>query len=212
MKITKAFIINFNRLTYLRQMVEWCHVHHLEPIVVDNASNYPPLLEYYAGHPCEIIRMKKNYGHVVMWHELFPLPQERFIITDPDLDMSGVPDDFLEVMNRGLDTHYVAKCGLSLEINDLPDSDEGRLIRKIEGVFWERPLDDLYFDAITDTTFALYREHCRTYTLDAIRTNRPYTARHYSWYYTDFNLLPEDEQHYYRTANDSASGKNRLMK
>lgn len=212
MKITKTFIINFNRLTYLKQMVDWCLKHRLEPIVVDNASDYPPLLEYYSSHPCEVMRMKRNYGHTVMWHELFALPNERFIITDPDLDMSSVPDDFLEVLNKGLDTHYVAKCGLSLEINDLPDSDEGRLIRKIEGVFWERPLDDLYFDAITDTTFALYREYTRQYTLDAVRTNRPYTARHYSWYYTDFNLLPEDEQHYYRTANSSASGKNRLMK
>jgi hypothetical protein len=212
MKTTKAFIINFNRLTYLRDMVEWCQAHGLEPIVVDNASDYPPLLEYYADHPCEIIRMPKNYGHVVMWHELFPLPKERFIITDPDLDMSGVPDDFLAMMNKGLDRHYVPKCGLSLEIADLPDNDEGAFIRKIEGVFWDNPLDDLFFDAKVDTTFSLYREGMNYYTIEGIRTNRPYTARHYSWYYTDFNSLPEDEKNYYRTANDSASGKKRLMK
>ena len=210
--MTKAFIINFNRLTYLRDMVNWCHSHGLHPVVVDNASNYTPLLEYYETRPCEVIRLPINYGHRVMWYELISLPKERFIITDPDLDMSGVPGDFLEMMNRGLDRHYVPKCGLSLEVNDLPDSDEGRFIHSVEDMFWDRPLDDLFFDAKVDTTFALYREGIRHYTIEGIRTNRPYTARHYSWYYRDFNLLPEDEQYYYRTANDSASGKKRLMK
>ena len=210
--MTKTYIINFNRLTYLRDMVEWCISRKLEPIVVDNASDYPPLLEYYKTRPCEIIRLPSNYGHTVMWHGIIPLPHERFIITDPDLDMSGVPDDFLDVMNEGLNRHRVPKCGLSLEISDLPEGDEGDYIRKIEGVFWEHPLDDLFFDAKVDTTFSLYRENQAHYTIEGIRTNRPYTAKHYSWYYRDFNLLPEDEQYYYRTANDSASGKKRLMK
>ena len=210
--MTIAYIINYNRLTYLKQMVEWCQRNKLYPIVVDNKSDYPPLLAYYDTRPCEIILLPGNYGHTVMWQEHIPLPNERFIITDPDLDMSGVPADFLEVMNEGLNRYGVAKCGLSLEINDLPDSEEGNFIRKIESVFWQHPLDNKFFDAITDTTFALYREDVRQYTLEAVRTNRPYTAKHYSWYYTDFNLLPIDEQHYYRTANDSASGKKRLMK
>ena len=209
----KAFIINFNRLTYLKGMVDWCLAHGLEPVVVDNHSDYPPLLAYYHSKPCQIIFLPANYGHLVMWHGLIDLPQVRFIITDPDLDMSGVPDDFLQVMNEGLDRYpHVVKCGLSLEIADLPDSEEGRFIRGVEGGFWTKPLDPLYFDAITDTTFALYREGTTQHSLSAVRTNRPYTARHYSWYYTDFNLIPEDEQHYYRTAGDSASGKKRLMK
>lgn len=211
--MTKTYIINFNRLTYLRDMVSWCLKNNLETIIVDNASDYEPLLEYYESRPCEIIRLPQNYGHGVMWYQMFDIPKnERFIVTDPDLDMSGVPADFLDVLNRGLDKYDVPKCGLSLEIADLPDSEEGRFIRKVEGVFWTHPLDAMYFDAKCDTTFALYREGMNYYTIDGIRTNRPYTARHYSWYYTDFNLLPEDEKHYYRTANGSASGKSRLMK
>jgi len=210
--MTIAYIINFNRLTYTRQMIEWCHENGLRPIIIDNASDYQPLLDYYDTRPCEIIKLPGNYGHTVTWQGHIELPNERFIITDPDLDMSGVPSDFLQIMNEGLDRYYADKCGLSLEIEDLPDSEEGRLIRKIEAGFWRTPLDSKFYDAITDTTFALYRETVRQHSLNAVRTNRPYTARHYSWYYTDFNLLPEDEQHYYRTANDSASGKKRLMK
>lgn len=210
----KAYIINFNRLTYLRNMVEWCLAHDLEPVVVDNHSDYPPLLAYYKIKPCEIIRMKSNYGHTVVWDKLKDrLSDDRYIVTDPDLDMSGVPDDFLDVMHQGLNRHQDArKCGLSLEISDLPASPEGAYIKRIERVFWTMALDDMYFDALVDTTFALYRKNVKHYTLIGIRTNRPYTARHHSWYYTDFNLLPEDEQYYYRTAGDSASGKSRLIK
>lgn len=209
----KVFIISYNRLTYLRDMVNWCKEHNLEPVIVDNNSDYPPLLAYYHSKPCQIIMMPKNYGHTVMWHGLIDLPDERFIITDPDLDLSGVPDDFLEVLNIGLDRyHEKPKCGLSLEIDDLPGGPEAAYVRQIESVFWFHPLDDLFYDAKVDTTFALYRKGIREYTIEGIRVNRPYTARHYSWYYTDFNQLPEDERYYYKTANESASGKERLMK
>lgn len=212
MKQMKAFIINFNRLTYLKGMVEWCLAHGLEPVVVDNHSDYPLLLEYYDSNPCEVIRLHGNYGHKVLWTGLVPLPEGRYIITDPDLDMSGVPDDFLQVLNMGLDRYPdMPKCGLSLELNDLPDTPEGNFARQWESQFWRDPLDELFFNSPVDTTFALYREGHFGYTILGIRANRPYTARHYSWYYTDFNLIPEDEQHYYRTANDSASGRDRIL-
>jgi hypothetical protein len=69
-----------------------------------------------------------------------------------------------------------------------------------------------YFLAPTDTTFALYRKGVINYSHSAIRTNRPYTCKHIPWYYTDFNLLNEEEKYYFRNANDSSSGKKRLMK
>lgn len=208
-----AFIINYNRLTYLRQMVEWCQSHGLRPVVIDNASTYPPLLAYYSTNPCEVIRLNKNYGHTVAWSKAIRLPRERYIVTDPDLDMSGVPDDFLEVMNRGLDLYPAApKCGLSLEINDLPSNEYTDFVKNWESDFWLRPLDGMYFDADVDTTFALYRAGNHSHGYKAIRTNRPYTARHYCWYYTDMESIPEDERHYYQTANDSASYKKHLIR
>ncbi|HEX2920185.1 MAG TPA: glycosyltransferase family 2 protein [Bacteroidales bacterium] len=212
-----VFIINYNRLTLPRNIADWCHAHGLEPVIVDNNSNYPLLLEYYEECPYQVIMLERNYGHKCIW-DLGLIDEleikDRYIITDPDLDLSGVPDDFLDVMSKGLDKYpSYDKCGLSLEINDLPDSDEGRFIRSnCEAGYWTKPLDPLYFHADTDTTFALYRENSREYNYNAIRTNRPYTARHIPWYYTDFNLLPEDEQYYFNSASRSSSGKKRLFK
>jgi hypothetical protein len=46
----------------------------------------------------------------------------------------------------------------------------------------------------------------------SIRTNRPYTAKHIPWYYENLRDLPEDEQHYFQTANGSFSWTSRFSK
>lgn len=213
----KALIINFNRLTLTINTADWCASHGLEPIIIDNASDYIPLLDYYNHTPYRVLRLSKNYGHKVLWD--YPVLQklgikERFIYTDPDLDYSGIPDDFLKVLNEGLDKYPVSKCGFSLEINDLPNDKEGNFIRTgPEAPYWLKPLDDLYFDALTDTTFALYRYPIREFSYSAVRTNRPYTARHIPWYYRNYEVLPDDEKYYYRTADREISSTiKRLVK
>ena len=205
----KALIINFNRLTLTINTADWCASHGIEPIIIDNASDYVPLLDYYNHTPYQVLRLSKNYGHKVLWD--YPVLQklgikERFIYTDPDLDYTGIPDDFLEVLNKGLDKYPVSKCGFSLEINDLPNDEEGNFIRNVpEAPYWKKPLDDLYFEADTDTTFALYRYPLKEFGYSAVRTNRPYTCRHVPWYYRDYSALPEDERYYYQTAQTEVS-------
>ena len=205
----KALIINYNRLTLTINTADWCASHGLTPVIIDNASNYIPLLDYYNHTPYQVLRLSKNWGHKVLWD--YPVLQklgikERFIYTDPDLDYTGIPDDFLKVLNKGLDKYPVSKCGFSLEINDLPEDEEGNFIRfGPEAPYWQKPLDDMYFDALTDTTFALYRYPLKEFTYSAVRTNRPYTCRHIPWYYRDYSALPDDERYYYQTAQTEVS-------
>lgn len=48
MSKTIALIINWNRLEYPKNMADWLAENGtVEPIIVDNGSTYPPLLEYY---------------------------------------------------------------------------------------------------------------------------------------------------------------------
>lgn len=199
-------------------MAEWIAAHDIEPVIIDNGSDYPPLLQWYEeckADGIQVIRMNKNIGHKVVWsHELLDYLgiTGRYIVTDSDLDLSGVPEDFLAVMNHGLDiaSNY-DKCALSLEINDLPDNRHREHWMKCEKRYWQRPLNGQYFIAETDTTFALYRENVRHYTLSAIRCNRPYTARHVPWYYDGIHELPPDERYYYSKARpEFASGMNKL--
>jgi hypothetical protein len=193
----KCLIINFNRLALPSKLADWCANHGLEPIFIDNNSDYPPLLEYYGRCPYTVVRMGRNYSYLVVWNQniLDRLGiTGRYIVTDPDLDLSGVPDDFLSVLEEGLNRYpQFDKCGFSLEINDLPPVSP--LIWEMQ--FWQKPLDSMYFDAAIDTTFALYK--VRHATWSGIRTNRPYTAHHVPWYYKNAEDLPEDEQYYYKT-------------
>lgn len=205
----KCLIITYNRLTLPVNLANWVYKRGITPIFIDNNSSYRPLLEYYKKDcPYQVLRLKYNYGHRVIWDAniLDKLNiKGQYIITDPDLDLSGIPDDFLEVLQGGLNKYKKAeKCGFSLDISNLP---EGK-IKEWESSLWQHPLDDMYFKAGIDTTFALYRANIRHYTIwDSIRTNRPYTAIHVPWSYRQENIkyLDSDEKYYIRTANKSAS-------
>jgi len=193
----KVLIINFNRLTLPMNMANWVVERGCEPVFIDNASDYLPLIQYYNDTTFEVIRMDKNYGHTVVWTQDIINKLSitgNYIVTDPDLDLTGIPDDFLSILEEGLRRYpQFDKCGFSLEINDLPDIETINW----ETRYWQHPLDSMYFLADIDTTFALYKVN--RITLSGIRTNRPYTARHIPWYYQLIDKLPDDESYYYHT-------------
>jgi len=193
----KVLIINFNRLTLPMNMANWVAERGCEPVFIDNASDYLPLIQYYNDTPFNVLRMDKNYGHTVIWTQDIVNKlgiAGNYIVTDPDLDLTGIPDDFLSVLEEGLRRYpQFNKCGFSLEINDLPN----QVTIDWESRYWQKPLDSMYFSADIDTTFALYKVN--RITLSGIRTNRPYTAKHVPWYYDLYDKLPEDELYYYHT-------------
>lgn len=210
-----VYIISFNRLSCLKQLVArleragYSNIH-----IVDNGSSYPPLLEELDKTPHVVHRMKKNYGHRV----LFDAPDfadvvnnEYFVLTDPDVvPVNECPDDFIEVFYNALQSHQFAdKVGFSLKIDDLPDSFELKnAVVKWESPFYGNPVkgtsDPVLYKAPIDTTFALYRPRGEWKNKDgAIRTGAPYTARHLPWY-KDLNNLTEEDRFY--NALDAGSG------
>ena len=208
----KVLIMNYNRLRLSSDLADWVAKRGCEPVFIDNHSTYPPLLDYYNHCPYQVLIMDKNYNNRVVWEQgvlkILDI-KGRYIVTDPDLDLTGVPDDFEKILSGGLDKYpQFNKCGFSLEINDVTNSGiycDGKTIREWESQFWTRPLDDLYFEAWIDTTFAMYNSS--VFTMEGIRTNRPYTARHVPWYYKE---IPEDEKYYFQSANGNSTVKNIL--
>jgi hypothetical protein len=201
----KCLIITYNRLVYPVNIANFLYAHGISPVFIDNNSDYPPLLEYYKTTPFEVVRMDKNYGYKVVWEQnlLKKLGiTGNYIVTDPDLDLTGIPDDFLSVLEEGLKRYPMFdKCGFSLEINDLPKTPFNPVDWEIQ--FWQNPLDGRYFNAPIDTTFALYKVPHHSF--KALRTNRPYTAKHVPWYYFKFEDMPTDEQFYFKTCKESHS-------
>lgn len=209
-----AFIINYNRLGLPKKMYEYLSdIPDIIPVILDNNSSYEPLLEWYEKEKPNVERFKLNYGNCCIFNtgilDKYNL-HGNFILTDPDLDISGIPKDFLHILKLGLDKYsWADKCGFSLSIDNLPDNSITQEVLKWETGYWQNPLDDMYFKAPIDTTFALFRT--RMHSFECIRTNIPYCAKHMPWYWTKENI-PNDEKYYINSVSSDFNFYSREIK
>jgi hypothetical protein len=190
-------VISYNLLTPLRALVnDLATFDGVDSItIIDNASTYQPLLEWYEKCGCTVIRREENGGGKVAFQHVDN--SDWYVVTDCDLDVSDVPRDALTKLRKALeDNPEYKKAGLSLELKDLPETHLTDAIKKWEAKFWQTRLNSQFWVADVDTTFAVYRPG----TLwggygPALRSDRPYTCRHAPWYWNLDNLT--DEQQYY---------------
>jgi hypothetical protein len=207
MKKIPCFIINRDRLTCTKNMVEYLsHIPELRVVIIDNASTYPPLLEWYDTNPCEVERLTANYGNFVLWSPTTAVPDHekpnffekydcegsQYIVSDSDMELKDVPrETLLPVLQEGLRRHsWAVRCGLSLRLDNLPDTELAREAKGWEGNNWKL-IDDIYIKAAVDTTFALCTGIGEQNDFDrCLRVNTPYTAEHIGWYYGPHNPPP----------------------
>tara|TARA_R110000868_G_C10889216_1_gene763469 strand:- start:1081 stop:1755 length:675 start_codon:yes stop_codon:yes gene_type:complete len=203
----KVFIVMYNRLATARKLAEFLTNTGCEVILIDNKSTYPPLLEWYKQCPYKVHMLEHNYRERAFWDsKLFEeYKDEYYIVTDPDLDLTGIPLDYLEVLKHGLDNNKdIMKCGVSLRIDDLPINTYTREIKNFEGKYWVNKDKVGNWVAGVDTTFAMYDrkrqgkgwgDGDRFY--QATRLPQPYTARHVPWYMNEESLIKSSEELYY---------------
>jgi hypothetical protein len=197
---------HYDYLLRLIQFLEKCGYNNI--ILLDNASTYPPLLEYYNSTKHRVIRLNENIGHMALnncslWQEV---KNNYFVYTDPDVvPIDECPENFLEyfvsIMEKDI---FLQKVGFSLKIDDLPDCyDKKEKVIGWENQFWNIKNNDGNFIAPVDTTFALHRPGVKVSFLSGnikhCRTKYPYTARHLPWY-EDSNKLSENMAYYYKYA------------
>ena len=200
-----VFIVNRNRHEAMVRLIDWLRAGGTRRIVIlDNASTYPPLLQYYDALPTgvNVLRLPQNHGPYVLWqqrvHEVLDTP---YVLTDSDI----VPADFCpaDLVGRLYETllRYpdAGKVGPALRIDNLPDGyADADTVRKWESQFWEHPVAPGVFAAPIDTTFALYPARAE-FTIDdrALRLGRPYVVEHTPWYAVEGQLSAEEQ--YYRS-------------
>ena len=209
-----VFIISFNRLSYVKQIIEWLEKYNFKNInIIDNNSSFTPLLEYLKGLKYKVHYMDKNYGHDVLWSSgKFDsiIKKSFYIVSDPDIaENNNLRPDFIKEFYRLLGEYpNVVKVGFALEKDDLPETETNAIVKKWEKQFWEKKLDDdlEIYNASIDTTFALYRPgKLKVNTplfFKAIRVAGDFTAKHLPWY-AENNFTEED--HYYHIYSNSKS-------
>lgn len=209
------FINCRDRVEVLRRLVGWLLQAGYERIILlDNASTYPPLLQYYQeirSARVQVVYLGRNYGHTALWSadilELLPV-QGPYVYTDPDvLPTEACPPRFLQAFVRTLAAHpLLAKVGAGLVYDDISCFNDWAF-RQHEARYYRAKIAPDTFYANVDTTFALYRGTRYYHRAPSARMTGPYWLRHMPWYCPEGAPLPPDEQYYMEHAGHSSSMK-----
>jgi hypothetical protein len=196
-----------DRLSPLTALLDWLEaVGQQEIWLCDNASTYPPLVNFLATTKYHVVRNGFNLGKRAPWLSgLVPeLGHHRyFVVTDPDIvPTTECPHDALAFFKRTLEERpEIYKVGFSLKIDDLPDHYRHKQsVIDWEQQFWAQPVFQHYYYAPIDTTFAMYRPGM-SQSPHQLRTAPPYEARHLPWYQNSDQ--PTEDEMYYAAHVDS---------
>jgi hypothetical protein len=174
------------------------------PILLDNASTYPPTVEWLNDCTHEV-RRGTNHGNNVAWNGGHVLSAEThkatygdscFVVTDGDIDLTGLPVDLLHDMAAALEDSGAYKSAVSLGITDIPNHNPFKdQIFQHESKFWKwrTGIDVPLYIAESDTHFCMYRAGDSWTGYDSVRLGYPYVARHVPWYWNPDALPPDAE-------------------
>lgn len=179
-----------------------------EVIFIDNASTYPPLLDYYDKCGFQVIRLPQNFGGVAAWtQDIVTGLNEYYVVSDPDYDISMVPSDWPEVLMEGFSRFPgQSKFGLTWDESTVPPEnpayhhDEMHMYQQSRGA----PLPNNWYAQAMDTSFAISRPGSR-HIIDGFRKGSPYKGIHLPWHIvlkpsadpTKRSVLMNDEIVYY---------------
>jgi len=214
-KNMSAVVIGYNQYTFIKNMVEQLEKYTSDIIVIDNASSYQPLLNYYANaFKYTILKQKENYGHnVYRADRIQKIVGDLYLLTDPDLQFNAnLPENFIREFIDIMNYFQASRVGFALFINsddirtDVTFS--GRSIKEWESQFWQKPLIyppiprmELY-NADIDTTFCLVN---RKFQGHHIRVAGDYTCFHIPWHNNFQCQLDEGEYQSYLINNISTN-------
>jgi hypothetical protein len=231
---TKLFITNWNQLeTGFRELVDWFLTADMKVTVFDNASSYPPLLEYYdkmAGVPrFDVKRLPTNRGCWVFWQDGYNTVEntsEHFITSDADCPPDAdCPKDLVEKMIAVLEAYPTCrKVSPRLRTDNLPDCYDRKADAICNQAAWfiqGEPVPQIeglpkLFHSHTDTTLTMWRAGNRQegppprlstsdWGDEQYRMEYPYALKHAPWYQDSKH--PSAEVLFYRNSKENVGGQ-----
>lgn len=220
-KTIPLVILNFNQMTYTINLINWWNYYtDFAPVyVVDSASTYPKLLDFYKNMPFNnvtVIEHEYNKGALLLRefvHGYIHENYDYYVLSNPDIcPHPAIPENFMEILRCCIDEYKYDHAGFILKTDDIPDFYN----KKEEVLAWEKqwfkkPTKITYnnktykaFEAPIDLTFAMYktanggwmRHDDKKKWANSIRI---FEAFHYGWYVPHTTSIPEN-RYYFRTA------------
>lgn len=211
-------IISYNRLLYLKELVEYfLNIGEEYIYILDNASTYQPLLDWFLtiekNSNVKVFRSDENYGHTIYWNISFykNISDCKYcIITDNDIMPYknfeyGWKENWINVLEK----YNAQKVGSAISIDDIPDTYflKNKVI-KHESQYWKNKIDENCFSNKIDTTLCLQKIDTKHTIRNSIRMSN-YLIKHRPWY-IDLNNLSEEDLYYYNTIKTSTHWSRQL--
>ncbi len=194
----KVVINNRDRLSTTKKLVEDLLNRNTNSIwIIDNASTYTPLLEWYEQVPSEVKIFKyHNIGHWALWSSglVKQIEEDWCFYTDSDIELNThMPIDYQQQMLDLALKYSINKIGAALSIQDIPDhyALKAQVLRN-EDRWWHEQVEPNVYKADTDTTFCLIKKVDQ---FKSLRVAGDFTCKHIPWY-VDLNNLDEEEKYY----------------
>ena len=196
-----VYIVNRDRLTCTKKLIDWLLAAGTERIVIlDNDSTYPPCLDYYQQLPAgvELQLIGRNGGPWIFWElKMWTTISTPYIVTDSDLVPADVcPKNLVEKLQELFPQFPKrSKIGPGIRIDNIPDVlPFKKSVVDAQAHYWQDRLSPECFSAPIDTTFALYRagsEWADSMPHTGVRLDNPYVVEHWPWY--SWPLTEEDK-------------------
>lgn len=198
---TPIIILNKDRLSSTERLVDHLLLLEYDNItILDIASTYGPLMDYYLTCPAEII-MADDIGHKGLWTAGYIDRWKNYpfiAVTDSDIQLHpDTPKGFIEQMIMVAKDYRVDKVGLSIQIDDISNNILKDIVLPIEQNYWKQKLiHDRHscYNAPVDTTFCIVNPLQR-FQYNAVRL-ADWPIRHLDWY-SNWNNLTEEELYYF---------------
>ena len=205
-------IIGFNQPTYIKQMVKQIELYTNDIVIIDNNSDFKPLLDYYNNeYKYTLLRIKTNLGHKVYEKSFMDkIVGDVFILTDPDLEFNKkLPNNFIESMVNISNYYQAEKVGFAL-LYDAPDIRTdvkafGKSIKDWEKQYWTYKFyyqEYEIWSAAIDTTFCLVNKQNKG---GHYRIAGDYLCKHLPWHVGFEKQIPKDEFENYLRNNVSTN-------
>lgn len=201
------YITNMNRLTSTKKMVEDlfrlngnARIH-----IIDNASTYPPLLEWYdhVKNDITIYRHTTNKGCWSFFYSGYSnqCKDDYYTYSDADLELNpNMPHNWQEIL---MDYHkrWKRKASLVLRMDDIPEGDVKERIKIHQQVCWGKTEEENVWHGVTDMTFS-FDSKASGYRYDSVRIGGNFACRHLPWYLDFTRPLDEEERYYLEHLDD----------
>jgi len=227
-----VYIISRNYLTWPKWMADTLASQGHEPVFVDSGSTWEPLLEWFEKCPYRIERFTNKDTKWTVWRNIGDelKKHERYVVTDPDMGIADIPEDWPEVLEYGLENFDCIKSGFHLREDKVPSHNpawwmeeiekhpEGFHPERWESRFLKEGPKCKYYNMGVDTTFALYKKPEWGGTTPGTRSGPPYTARHLPHhivpqrYEEDSLQIPIDDEIYHYFQNSVRGGSRQRLK